>query len=161
VYRYKIFFIYSSVNACIGCFLSSATWLVLFVNMGVQESLLYNSYIGVILRDGMSGSYGSSILSFLRNLHNDIHRIWINLYPHQWCTRGTFSLNHHQHLLLFVLLMIVILIEVRWCLSFILIYVLFRAKNVEHIFIYIGYLYFLYWELSVQSTCHLLIGIFI
>jgi hypothetical protein len=54
---------------------------------------------------GITGLYGSSIFSFLRNLHSTFHRSLSNSHFNQHCISVPFSLHPSQHLLLFVFLM--------------------------------------------------------
>ena len=59
-------------------------------------------------------SYGSSIFSFLGNLHNFVYHDCTNLYFHQRCRRVPFYLHPFLYLLFIDVLMMAILTSVRW-----------------------------------------------
>ena len=108
------------------------------VNMGMQISLWDPDFIsfGCILISETAGSYGRSILKFLRNLHTVFYTGYTNLYCHHCYSRVLFSSYPLQYLS-FIFLIMAVLTGMRWRLTVVLIFISLLVGEVEHLFLYL------------------------
>ena len=131
---YHSFLIHSSADGHLGCFhvLAIKNSAVINIVVHVSLSILVSSMC--MPSSGITGLYGNSISSLLRNLHTVLHSGCTTLHSHQQCKRVLFSPHPLQHLFLVEFWISAILTGVKWYFTVVLTCISLILNDIEQLF---------------------------